>query len=133
MNWSYINDKWTSNIKNDNFGKWIHSSTNTYVPPPPTDEQMIKAIHDNQNLEDKDFFREMVDWLRKYAPRKLRVALQELWSAASASVDLSYERLCEVVYKMAFRASEALEHRMVLGPNNQWVQKYFGDFPPGSR
>lgn len=42
---------------------------------------------------------------------------------------MSYERLCETVHSMGFRASDVLERRMILGPSNKWVRKYFEDFP----
>lgn len=143
MSWTYNDNDyntWPSNIKKENFGhKWIHQPTNTPIPPATTDEQMIEAISEHQYLEEKDFFLDMVEWLRKDAPKKLRTMLQELWPwpgwgntiTQRATVNLDYERLCEVVYKMGFRASERLERRMMLGQNNEWVKKYFADFPPG--
>lgn len=124
--------------KNVNFGKWTYhakdSDKATPVPSPPTDEQMIEVILEHQYLEEKDFFLDMVEWLRNDAPKKLRTMLRELWPGNTitqrATANLDYERLCEVIYKMGFRASEILERRMTLGQNNEWVKKYFEDFPP---
>ena len=127
------NQEWMGSSK----GRWMFQPKGGGEPipvmPPPTDEQMICAIIEHQHLEDKDFFREIVDWLRRDAPRKLRWTLQELWPGdsglARASADLSYGRLCEVVYKLGFRTSEAIEGRMMLETPNDWVKKYFEDFP----
>lgn len=124
--------------KDIKFGKWTFqpkdSNKSIPVPSPPTDEKMIEMIVGHQYLEEKDFFLDMVEWLRKDAPKKLRTMLQELWPGNTgkqrAMADLDYERLCEVVYKMGFRASEILERRMMLGQNNEWTRKYFSDFPP---
>lgn len=128
---------WSFNNQDPNWGKWVYqtkgSGDPTEWPSPPKDEQIIGEILEHSSLEDRGFFEDMVAWLRKDAPRKLRGMLQDLfpWTTglSKASADLSYERLCEVVYRMGFRASEVLERRMVLGPSNKWVKKYFEDFP----
>lgn len=126
--------------KNINFGKWtLHSKDYDKaipVAPAPTDKEIIDEILQHPSLEDKGFFEDVVDWLRKDAPRKLRAFLNDLypWTTAlsKASADLSYGVLCEAVFRMGFRASERLEQRMMLGQNNEWVKKYFADFPPRS-
>lgn len=94
--------------------------------PPPTDEEMIKDIL--SRAEDGGFFKDMVEWLRRDAPRKLRKALNELRPPMHKG-PVAYDRLCEVLYQVGFRASEILERRMILGPSNDWVQRYFEDFP----
>lgn len=121
---------WASAIKNKSFGKWLPQEptgpVTEYVPV--TDEQIIGEILDHPNLEDRGFFEDMVAWLRMDAPRRLRGMLEDLFPWKT-SADFSYERLCEAVYRMGFRASKILERRMILGTSNEWVRKYFEDFP----
>ncbi len=121
--------------KNINFGKWTYHSKDSDeaipVAPAPTDKEMIDEILQHPSLEDKAFFEDVVDWLRKDAPRKLREFLNGC-KTGLAFADLSYKTLCEAVFRMGFRASERLEQRMMLGQNNEWVKKYFADFPPRS-
>lgn len=141
MKYNYYDETNWKNIdfsKDVNFGKWVfqpkESNESISVPTPLTDEQMIDEILGHPDLEDKGFFEDMVAWIRMDAPKKLRTMLTNLcpWTTGlgRASADLSYKMLCRVVYEMGFRASEVLERRMTLGQNNEWVRKYFGDFPP---
>lgn len=124
--------------KNINFGKWTYHSKDSDkaipVAPPPTDKEIIEEILGHPNLEDRGFFEDVVNWLKEDAPRKLRGFLNDLYpwvtGLSKASADLSYETLCEAVFRMGFRASERLERRMTLGQTNDWVRKYFLDFPP---
>jgi hypothetical protein len=82
--------------------------------------------------EDRGFFRDMVEWLRKDAPKRLRSILGEFVSPMHTG-PVAYDRLCEVLCQIGFRTSELIERRMILGPSNRWVVEYFDDFPPGSR
>lgn len=123
---------WTWEIKN-NYGKWLPDTTTIESQikpsePAPTLESMIKDIQ--TRVKDKGFFDDMVEWLRKNAPRKLYNALHEL-SPPMHMGPVFYERLCEVLYHVGFRASERLERRLILGPVNRWVQEYFKDFSAG--
>lgn len=119
--------------KNINFGKWTYHSKDydkaIPVAPAPTDKEIIDEILQHPSLEDKGFFEDVVDWLRKDAPRKLRAFLNGFKTSLLVSAPC-YETLCEAVFRMGFRASERLEQRMMLGQNNEWVKKYFADFPP---
>lgn len=120
------------NIKSDNWGGWIYKPQDGEQipwPSPPTDDEMIEDIV--SRVEDEGFFRDMVSWLRSEAPRKLRKTVQELHAPLHIG-PVDYERLCEMVYKLEFRASEVLERRMMLGTNNKWVRKYLEDFPARS-
>lgn len=129
---------WSFNNQDPNWGKWVYHSKGSKEsgawPSPPTDDHMIKEILECRDLGERGFFEDLVAWLRKDAPRKLRGMLKNLfpWTTGlgGSLSDLSYERLCETVYSMGFRASDVLERRMILGPSNKWVRKYFEDFPP---
>lgn len=121
--------------KNINFGKWTYHSKDSDeaipVAPAPTDKEIIDEILQYPSLEDNGFFEDVVDWLRKDAPRKLRAFLNGCKTSLRMSCSVPwYETLCEAVFRMGFRASERLEQRMMLGQNNEWVKKYFADFPP---
>lgn len=130
MNYNNKIDKWVTNNTDKNWGKWSYTSKGSKEakpwPEPPTDEEMIRDIL--PRVEDEGFFGDLVAWLRMDAPRKLRWTLQELHPPMHTG-PISYERLCEVLYQIGFRASEVLERRMMLGPSNQWVRKYLEDFP----
>lgn len=119
------------NVGDNNWGKWVYNAKGSADPKPwpnPTsDEEMIKDIA--IRADDPGFFEEMVEWFRRDAPKRLRSALRDL-SYPMHMGPVSYDRLCEVVYQVGFRASEALERRMILGPSNKWVRRYFEDFPP---
>jgi hypothetical protein len=78
------------------------------------------------HMEDKGMFTDIVDWLRKDAPKKLRGVLNGLYAHLPP---VPYEHLCRIVYELGFRANEVVEGRMILGPNDEWVKKYFEDFP----
>lgn len=132
-------NKWAESIKrNKNFGKWNYypKDSNKSVPvgQPPTTDSIIEEIRQHPGLEDRGFFDDVVSWLREDAPKKLRGFLHDLYphttGLSKASADLSYKTLCGAVYKAEFRASERLEQRMMLGSSNEWVRKYFADFPP---
>lgn len=123
--------KITWEFHTENYGKWVRE---TQATPSEgvieavyyTDERMIEDIL--ERTEDKEFFREVVAWLKHDSPKKLRPALQELHGVRQSPI--KYEWMCELIYNLNFRASEKLEHMMILGQTNEWVKKYFGDFPP---
>lgn len=126
--WTYNNFDY-----NKNFGTWVYDALNKNpATPAQTDKQIIESILEHPNLEDKGFFEDMVAWLRKDAPKKLGSVLNGLYYSGTglgrANADLSYNNLCKMVYSAGFRASEVLERRMILGPTNEWVKKYFEDF-----
>lgn len=129
-------NSWTFNYKPEhkNWNKWKYAATEGVAEVAKTEEETIEEVLRHPNLGDRGFFEEMVSWLRRDAPKKLRVVISNLypWSTglSKANADLSYERLCESVYSMGFRASEMIEKRMILGPSNEWVRKYFADFGP---
>lgn len=102
------------------------ASTSFQFPPPATNESMIDDIMNR--TEDKGFFRDMVEWLEKEAPKRLPLMLRELCPPMHTG-SVFYDRLCEVLYQIGFRTSEMLERRMILGPANKWVADYFKDFP----
>lgn len=125
------NTKVTWDIYNKDFGKWTKNTTTTSnilesICPP--NEKMIEEIL--ERAEDKEFFREIVLWLTNNAPKKLRSALQELYGIKRDII--LYAWFCKIVYLMNFRANEKLEQHMILGQTNEWVRKYFTDFPPRS-
>lgn len=125
--------EWDNTSTSKDFGKWTLITSNhppVELPPPPTDEEMIGRIL--PHMEDKGMFTDIVDWLRKDAPKKLRSALNGL-DKHRVLPPVPYEHLCRVVYELGFRANEVVEGRMILGLNNEWVKKYFEDFPPSSR
>lgn len=105
------------------------ASTSFQFPPPATNESMIDDIMNR--TEDKGFFKDMVEWLKKDAPKRLSGMLKELVSPMHTGT-VAYDRLCEVLYQIGFKTSEPIERRMILGPSNEWVKKYFADFPLGS-
>lgn len=123
--WTYENNKYK------NLSTWTYTAKGSdkvqQWPKPPTDEEMIADVL--SRTEDKGFFEDMVAWLRMDAPRKIRKNLQELHPPMHTG-PVAYDRLCEVLYQVGFRASEVLERRMALGPSNRWVRQYFEDFPP---
>lgn len=112
-----------------NFEKWIKDMN---ADPPPSEQEMIESI--SLNAEDVGFFRDILDWLQKMAPKKISFFLRELYLSKSnewaSPKKYSYEKMCELIYRMGFRASETIENRMILGTNNKWVQDYFRDFHP---
>jgi hypothetical protein len=129
-----INNKstweWENTSTSKDFGKWTFVSQNNppvEVPPPPSNEEMIKSLL--PHMEDKGMFEDIVDWLRKDAPKKLRGLLNGLYAQHMILPPVPYEYLCRVVYELEFRANEVVENRMILGTNNQWVKRYFEDFP----
>lgn len=126
-------ENWVVKNTNKDSGRWTYTAMGSDEvkpwPKPPTDEEMIKDIV--SRVEDEGFFRDMVSWLRDDAPRKLRKTLQELQAPMHVG-PVAYDRLCEAIYQLGFRASGVLERRMILGPNNKWVEKYFEDFPARS-
>ncbi len=111
--WEYKNTTWTSNPAQP-------------AQPALTDEQMLQKI--SSCVRDEGFFRDAIDWLKSSAPRKVRPFMQDLCFSFHNS-PITYEGLCEAVYKLGFRATEVLERRMILGSANKWVQLYFKDFP----
>lgn len=131
------NSNWTWEVKNDEYGKWLDQTitipsgtinANTiksqYTVPSATKESMIENIL--SKTEEKGFFGDIVEWLKRDAPKKVTATLNDLHYS---SEPVTYERLCEAVYDVGFRATERIEQRMMLGPANEWVQGYFRDFP----
>lgn len=126
-----MNNKVTWEYYTKDYGKWVMDPQGTPSNPYPepvyaSDEAMIEDIL--KRTEDKEFFKEVVAWLRQDAPKKLRAALIEIHGIRQKPI--KYEWLCELVYNLNFRASERIEHRMILGQTNEWTRKYFKDFPP---
>jgi hypothetical protein len=132
-----MNSEYTWEIKSKDY-KWpttvatipgVTVASTYFEPlPSPTEESMIEDIMNR--TEDRGFFKDVVDWLDKEAPRRLQSVLKELYSHVGS---VTYDLLCEVLYRIGFRTSELIERRMILGPSNNWVAEYFKDFPPGSR
>lgn len=110
--------------------KWVHDQEKIKKtsPPEPSEQEMIEKIL--TGIDDEGFFRDILDWLKKMAPKKVPRFLEELYIPINSGLTCSYDGLCEIVYKLGFKASETLEHRMILGANNKWVQEYFKDFYP---
>lgn len=128
----YFADWVSKNIKKDaNWGKWNYtpkgSTEQQEWPRPPSEEEMMSDIL--SRVEDEGFFKDMVVWLKNDAPRKLKQALREMCEPMHAG-PVAYDRLCEVLYQIGFRANDVLERRMKLGPANDWVRRYFDEFPP---
>lgn len=107
----------------------VTMASTSFQFPSATNELMIEDILNR--TEDKGFFNEMVEWLKKEAPKRLPFMLRELCLPMHPG-SVSYDRLCEVLYQIGFRTSELIERRMILGPSNKWVAQYFIDFPIGS-
>lgn len=78
--------------------------------------------------EEGGFLVDVLDHLRRVAPRKVHGFLKRL----RFSGDLGYEFLCSCVYGLEIRMSEVVEKRMVMGSMNKWVRSYFEDFPFGT-
>ena len=122
------NSNWENASKSKDFvEKWTFENH-------PSNEEMIKILL--PHMEDKGMFEDIVEWLRKDAPKKLRGVLNGLRTERGRAVlsgtdrrQVLYEYLCRVVYELDFRVNEVVEGRMILGTNNQWVKKYFEDFP----
>lgn len=74
--------------------------------------------------KETSFVKEIVSWLQDFAPAKLTV------SFVLRLRQKNYEDLCALVYSLHFRASALVEDIMMLGPSNEFVVKYFRDFPP---
>lgn len=125
LNTSILNTKntnwtWTTNTYFDKFTK------NILQTPPPLEEEMIEKIISNTG--DRGFFQDILDWLRKVAPKKVSFFIRDLYLSRSGDL-YSYEKMCELVYKLGFRANDVIEKRMILSPSNEWVKSYFKDFP----
>jgi hypothetical protein len=117
-----------SNSGSGYFEKWIEAESKKTLP---TEQEMIKKIL--TGVEDVGFFKDILDWLKKMAPKRVPRFLEELYiplQGDNPGLFCSYESLCEIVYKFGFKASETIEKRMILGSNNKWVQEYFRDFHP---
>lgn len=125
ITWEYKNYN-TKTFSTNDFSKWVKNYE--FDKSLPSEQELIELI--TSNVEDVGFFKDILDWLRKTAPRKIMFFLRELYLCRSATkVGLhSYEKMCELIYKMGFRTSETVENRMILGPKNKWVQEYFKDF-----
>lgn len=121
-----IPDWFKKTTVSSNLGTWVYDATNSKNPT-LTDEQIIESILGYEGFKEKGFLQDIVAWLRRDAPKKLREALLQMYPLRN----LTYKHLCEVVYKMGFRASEIIERRMILGETNEWVREYFKDFPVG--
>lgn len=131
------NDNWTWEVKNYEYGKWLDqvitvpagkAAANTikskYTVPSPTKESMIEDVL--SRTDEKGFFGDVIEWLERDAPRKVAITLNDLHYSSGS---ITYDRLCEAVYDVGFRANERIERRMMLGSANEWVQGYFRDFP----
>lgn len=116
--WENPSESWENPSTSKDSGKWTLITSN------------YPSVELLPHMEDKGMFTDIVDWLRKDAPKKLRSVLNGL-DKHRVLPPVPYEYLCRVVYELEFRANEVVEGRMILGPNNEWVQKYFADFPPG--
>jgi len=130
-NWWFYNKNdntcnWENLHKDKNYGGWTYSGNKNKKPfeSLPTNDEMKASIL--SRTDEEGLFSDIIEWLEKMAPRKVRVFLKSLCHSA---VRLTYDDFCEAIYKMGFRASEMLEKRMILGPTNKWVQDYFKDFP----
>jgi hypothetical protein len=132
-NWPNTVANWPNTIISNNTNtipSITVASTSFQLPRAPTEDDMIEDVM--SRTEDRGFFRDMVEWLRKDAPKRLRSILGEFVSPMHTG-PVAYDRLCEVLCQIGFRTSELIERRMILGPSNRWVVEYFNDFPPGSR
>ena len=73
--------------------------------------------------KEQAFVTEIVNWMRHSAPAKLTT------SFVFRLKNINREQLCGMVYGLQFRASEMVENIMLLGPSNDFVRRYFADFP----
>lgn len=128
-NWPNVVNNWPNTVISTSIPSVTVASTTYQFPSAPTEDDMIKDIL--SRTEHHGFFNDMVDWLRKDAPKKLQTILMGLVSPMHTGL-VAYERLCEVLYHIGFRTNELIERRMILGPSNRWVADYFNDFPIGS-
>jgi hypothetical protein len=128
----YNKNTWENLQKDKDYSKWTFEGKKNSSPfgDLPTNEEMTEAILDR--VDDEGFFRDCLEWLRKIAPRKIRMFLKRL-SPSPNHRRVTYDDLCDAVHQMGFRASEILERRMILGPTNKSVQEYFDDFPFGEQ
>ena len=123
--------KWTITSVSDSINTNSTWTTDTYFnkfitpTPPPLEEEMIEKIISNN--EDCGFFQDVLNWLRKVAPKKVAFFIRELYLSRSSDL-YSYKKMCELVYKLGFRTTDIIEKRMILGPSNEWVKEYFKDF-----
>lgn len=122
ITWEYKNYN-TKTFSTNDFSKWVKNYE--FNKSLPSEEELIECVA--PNIEDVGFFKDILDWLRKTAPRKIMFFLRELYLHKPSKMH-SYEKMCELIYKMGFRTSEIVENRMILGPKNKWVQEYFKDF-----
>lgn len=125
-----IKNKYTYETKTYNnyyFGKWMKNIELELPQPKILEEEMIKEIL--SKVEDKGFFNDILNWLRQMAPKKIDYFLNQMYFPIKSGLCFSYESMCKIVYQLGFRANEIIERRMILGDNNEWVQKYFKDFP----
>ena len=128
--WENSSESWENLSASKNFGKWTLIS-NEY-PPLPSEGELIEKLL--PHMEDRGMFKDIVSWLWKDAPKKLRRVLNELDTLRGFGGPLvTYFSLCRVVYELGFRANEFVENRMIFGPGNDWAKMYFAEFPPGSR
>jgi hypothetical protein len=140
LNYSEYNknsNTWTFNnlgpAKANDKPSWTFDGAPVEIPKRPGDDVLIREIREHPSLEDSGFFDDIVEWLRRDAPKKLGRLLDILRPWPAGFTVLSHETLCEALYSLGFRASERLERRMILGTANEWTRKYFEDFPLGSR
>lgn len=128
MNWNDFN--WKCNKKNSyiyskkNLGK--NGSISQSFGSLPTNEEMKANIL--SRTDEVGFMDDILEWLAQMAPRKIRTFLKSLCPSNVHGI-ITYDDLCEAVYKLGFRTSETIERRMVIGSANEWAQLYFEDFP----
>ena len=96
-----------------------------------TEDELIAKILDK--TDEKEFFKDIVKWIcHVLAPTKRRQIIEDIrgWSrTAAATRRLSHSDFCMFIFSSRIRASELLESRMLLGESNEWVKKYFENFP----
>lgn len=113
-----------SREKFNNKYNWCYSKNDKPFSSLPTNEQMVLDVISRTDSE--GFFRDVLEWLRVAAPRKVRVFLKRLCPAGRCKV--THNDLCEAVCYFGFRANKVIENRMILGPDNEWTRMYFKDF-----
>lgn len=94
-----------------------------------TEDELIAKIL--EKTDEKDFFKDIVKWMSHImAPTKRRQIIDDIrgWARTRR---LSHSDFCMHIFSSRIRASKPLENRMMLGDSNEWVKKYFENFPIG--
>jgi hypothetical protein len=92
---------------------------------PPAAVQAAHLRDVKRRCTESGFLEDVLSFLEAYAPRKLYGFLKGLCVAPGP---ISYENLCEAIWKLEFRVGEVIERRMILGEGNEWTRKYFSEF-----